>query len=194
MEDLLGGLGGEHEYTKRELDVETSPVVDEMCKGFEVVLHTPKMRDIKPYDLCEECVPAKYGARDVQQFSVLLANYQSAEHFTHQGGLYLSALINHCPDKEVTVITEHLEKDLRYLGCRNSGHSIRVCGSVGLYVGMDMSCGEITVEEDAGNYMGEMMSGGVIRVEGVSGTLSERIKQGSIYHKGVQIVRDGREI
>lgn len=212
VEDLLGELGGESEQEKRDLDIERGPSVDEMIEGFEATFQAP-WQDLKDADKlyvrCEEHIPTKYNARDVELFSLLISQYESRRN-SDWHGMYLSVLVNHCPDKEVTLITRLSEKALWAVGYQNDGHTIMVQGNVGTalgsgmsdgkivvqgdaenYVGLDMSGGEIVIEGNAKGNLGCKMSGGVIRVEGQYGDIASCIPCGNIYHKGIQIVREG---
>ena len=69
-----------------------------------------------------------------------------------------------------------------------------VCGDVGAWLGFQMSGGEILVRGHGGEQVGERMSGGVLRLGGDYKELSPFIRGGDIYHKGVQIVKDGTRV
>jgi len=73
------------------------------------------------------------------------------------------------------------------------GGQITVYGNVG-YVGTDMRGGEVVVRGDVGKFLGYRMRGGVIHIEGEYESLCEDIRGGDIYHKGIQIVKDGKRV
>jgi len=194
MEDLLGSLGGEQEHKKRELEVARSPALVDMCKKFEALFPRQIAYATKLYEVSEDNLPAKYTAEDVKQFSIVLVMYQSVKDFSAFAGHYVSALVNHCPDKEVTLITKHLGTQVRSLGFKIMDHALVIHGSTGDFLGSTMSGGKIVVHGDAGKAVGADMRGGVIRIEGEYESLSGCIRGGSIYHQGIQIVKDGKKV
>ena len=184
VEDFLGALGDESEHTRRELDVERSPAVDEMCRGFEAVsMYEYEQIPIR-YAVSERHVPSEYCASDVEKFCAFLVNYQFVEDFSDSAGLYLSALVNQCSDTKVRVITRHLKEKVSSLGYKNEDHSIEVLGDVDNMLGHHMIGGEIVVHGNAGRMVGSQMSGGVIRIEGEFETLSRYFKRGTIFLAG----------
>ena len=113
MEDLLGGLGEEAEQEKRELEVERNPILHSMINGYDAIIH---MERGSKYELSEDHIPQEYSAQDVEQFSLVLERYQTAADFGLTAGAYLSALVNHCPDMNITVLTHHLDHDIDCFG------------------------------------------------------------------------------
>jgi len=176
MEDLLGGLGGESEHTKREFVVESNPAVDTMVQGLNTLSehyeYLPfKNSDSRMYNMCKDYVPSEYSSRDITQFCVALLRYESdfrepRRCFSQCAGLYISALINQCPEKTVTVMTKHLTFKIHSLGIRNEDHIIIVQGDAGDDLGGQMSGGKIVVENNAEECLGYNMSGGEIVVHG----------------------------
>jgi len=192
MEDLLGSLGREEDHKEREFDVERNPVVDEMCRSFEVVIENSHQGYFEVYSKCKRNVPATYAAKDVEQFSLAFAKYNNRTLYDLVGGLYLSALVNNCPDTKVTLITAHQELD--FLGYQNNGHSIIIRGSAGKSLGSHMSKGKIIVQDTVGKETAWNLKGGVIRIHGELQGLDNYIAGGDIYHKGVQIIKDGKRV
>jgi len=212
MEDLLGSLGKEQEQEKREFDVDQNPVLEEMCKGFEAVLpHTSRVNH-ELYELCMKQITNSYRAKDIERFSVVLAQYQFDPWFDFGAGVFLSALVNQCPDENVTLFTKHLKNDMQGIGYEND-HTLVVQGNAGAYLGQCMTAGEIVVIGNVGLYVGASMQGGIIRVEGdaekyvgcgmfdgviqIGGQMEingEHMKGGDIYHKDKLIVKDGKKV
>lgn len=172
MDDLLGQLGEESEHTDRTLEVEASAALSEMCRGFEGIMKQPWA----DYSKCKGYTPRiTYTAEDVTQFSLVLGSYQSIDTFARWAGLFMSALVNHCKDTEVIVITEDWSEKLRYLGYKNKDHTLVVRG-------------------DSGDWLGDGMTGGVIRLEGDYCSLGIHICGGDIYHKEIQIIENGESL
>ena len=218
MEDLLGELGGEQEEERQELDVERSPGLDAICKSFEALLGNPEhkvtLNEINgSWEIEADFLPTGYRAKDVEQFSLSLSNYQFRNDFHKYIGAYLSALANSCPDKEVVIHTSHLHDPINYLGKElEKDRTLIICGSAGGFVGANLFGGKIIVKGDAGLSVGCYMSGGEIVVEGDVGELlgfemfegvmriegeyksHGSTQGGDIYHKGIQIVKGGEVV
>jgi formylmethanofuran dehydrogenase subunit C len=100
-----------------------------------------------------------------------------------------------------------------YVGNRMIGGNINVYGNVGTQTGEEMKNGLITINGDCTSNVGYNMEGGKIIVNGNAGyspgiemksgvielngdytKLSDHINGGDIWHRGIQIVKDGRTI
>ncbi|MDD5172000.1 MAG: hypothetical protein PHF60_03100 [Candidatus ainarchaeum sp.] len=86
-----------------------------------------------------------YSASDVEKFSLVLAEFQDENDFSEKAGMFLSALINNCNDKEFVIHTTHLAEPISYLGYGNE-RIITVKGNAGGDVGAYMQGGEIHIE------------------------------------------------
>jgi hypothetical protein len=137
------------------------------------------------YQSCLKTVKGiRYTANDVEKFSLALAEFQNEEDFDWKAGVFLSALINNCPDSDFVIYTKHLDgriDDLGYsntknitingdardnLGCCMAGGKITVKGNSGAYAGTSMENGEIVINGDSGIWLGFQMKGGKITVNG----------------------------
>ena len=253
VSDLFDQLGQEEPQDFKEFKVERTPGLDVIIKEFEKVYKGNwvgfRMQTIDNFhNICERNIPGKYTAKDIEQFSLALTRYQDDPYFEIKAGLYLSLLMKHCTEQDITIYTNHLEKDIPFLGRQNNGKHITVKGNVGTLVGDQMETGEIHVNGNAGDnvgnkmkggrlvidgnagtevghgmengqicvnanvgsYLGIIMEGGVIRVRGNAGKYVGRMKNGeihidgsmvslgskreggNIYHKGIQIVKNGK--
>ena len=169
-----------------------------------------------------------YSAKDVENFSIALAEFQDEKGFSDNAGVFLSALINNGRDTDYVIHTRHLSPGIQALGCENTknitvdgdvearvglhmkggsitvngtviwgvgyvmqGGSITVNGDAGDWVGNSMEGGSITVNGDARYGVGNTMKGGEIHLEGDYHDVSQTIKGGKVYHKGVLIVDKG---
>lgn len=133
-----------------------------------------------------------YSAKDVEKFSVALAEFQDDvfdyNSFVYNAGLFLSALIGNCPDSDFVIHTRHLTNPPRYIGFRNT-KNVTVEGSVEDYSGEKMASGRITINGDAGVGLGHDMEGGEIHLEGRCKLISAsaNLQYGKIFHRGKEI-------
>jgi formylmethanofuran dehydrogenase subunit C len=105
-------------------------------------------------------------ARDIEGFSLfVLPNvYQNWDHFNRKAGFFLSGLINHCKEMDITINTQKIETLIRTLGYRNS-RNITVMGNVGSDLGYKMIGGSILVEGNATGIVGCQMKNGIITIK-----------------------------
>jgi hypothetical protein len=141
-------------------------------------------------------------AKDVEAFSVQLAEFQHENEFPAKAGLFLSALINNSKDTVFTIQTYHLHTKIDVIGYRNrkdivvnggAGHcvgremksgTITVNGNVGECLGDHMSYGKITVNGNAGMWVGDEMDGGELRINGRCSDISPLLRGGKVYFNG----------
>ena len=125
-----------------------------------------------------------YSAKDVENFSILLAECQEETGFAFKAGLFLSALISNGKEKDYVVYTHHLSESIQYLGSRNTknvningdvGYScawemksgtLIVNGNVGDAAANSIESGNMLIRGDAGDHVGCYMQGGTVTVEG----------------------------
>jgi len=107
----------------------------------------------------------KYSSKDVERFSIALADFQNEDHFARKAGYFLSALINSGIDEDYTIHTSHLGKNIIELGYQNR-KNIFVDGNCGGTIGIGMRSGVIHVTGDVGPSLGFRMHGGIILVDG----------------------------
>jgi formylmethanofuran dehydrogenase subunit C len=129
-----------------------------------------------------------YTAQDVENFSLMLAEFQAEDKFLDKYGFFLSALINSGENSDYVIHTYHLdipsgmtfvglgfrnEKNItingvagNYLGCQMKSGSITVNGDAALKVGLEMKSGSITVKGNVKQWAGQKMKGGRITIEG----------------------------
>jgi formylmethanofuran dehydrogenase subunit C len=147
-----------------------------------------------------------YSSKDITSFVLSLEEFQESQ---AQGrsrvrmGLFLSALINNCKDKEFTIFTGQLSKKNYYIGYKNtknilvegdageySGHkmgsgTLIIKGNSIFYVGGEMKGGNIVVKGNAGDYVGYRTEGGTITIEGNTGhQIGYEMRGGTIHLNG----------
>ncbi|MDD5172510.1 MAG: hypothetical protein PHF60_05760, partial [Candidatus ainarchaeum sp.] len=118
------------------------------------------------YRMMHEAVKTlKYSAKDIENVSVALAEFQNEVRFSEKAGLFLSALVNNGEDSEFVIHTAHFARPIGYLGYQNT-KNITVDGDVGEMLGDRMDGGSIFVRGNASYYVGWMMKSGIITVGG----------------------------
>lgn len=80
------------------------------------------------------------------------------------------------------------------LGEKMTGGTVTVNGNAGIYVGHFLEGGTIILNGNARGTVGEYMEGGTIHINGEYPQISHDIKKGDIFHKGKQIVKNGRRV
>jgi hypothetical protein len=106
-----------------------------------------------------------YSAKDIENFSIALAEFQEDDGFNSFAGLLLSVLVNNGKEVDYVIHTAHLSVPIWYLGYENT-KNITVKGNVGGAIGRNMQGGTITVEGNAGCQAGEHMRSGTLIVRG----------------------------
>ncbi len=143
-------------------------------------MDSAKDSGIKFLELSDKLKTMKYSAEDVQNFSIVLAEFQEEHRFETKAGFFLSALINSGSDKSYTIFTDHLGTRISALGNQNDKNII-VIGDVGYSVGINMKNGSMLIRGNAGNWVGAGMTGGKIIVEGNAGEeVGYRMEGGTI--------------
>jgi hypothetical protein len=168
-----------HEIRKAKVDA--NPVLEAMRRVWaECVCHEDNNGSEKSYnDILQNIKILRCSAKDIEQFSIVLGEFQGERNFSYKAGQYLSALINNCNDAEFVIHTNHLDR-IDSLGYRNTKNII-VDGNVGCFFGEKMENGTMTVEGDAGDFVGSWMKGGAIIVNGnANAYVGETMKGGSI--------------
>jgi hypothetical protein len=200
----------EEEKAVRKVEVVENETLKKMKEAWNACSYTSYPYDRNPdreyAKMLEVVKKSEYSAKDIENFTLALAEFQEENRFSGKAGVFLSALINNCKDSELVIRTVHLAKSINFLGYKNTkkitvkgnagadvghnmqGGTITVEGNAGSHVGYDMEGGTITVNEDAGGWVGHWMNGGEIRIEGKIESISNSVEHGKIYHKGKLIV------
>lgn len=196
----FGRYKPEEEKEVRKVEVKADRVLEQLIAAWK------KLGDGRRYgDALRYVADIDYSAKDVENFSITLAEFQDEERFADKAGYLLSALVNNGKDTEYVIHTHHLSQKIDYLGYANT-KNILVDGDAGNFVGQLMKGGKITVNGKAGEGAGMWLAGGAIIVNGnvdcsvglgmtggeisINGEIGSivLVGQGKIYHKGVLIV------
>jgi hypothetical protein len=176
--------GPEQERAIRNVEVRESAAVGQMMEAWERFdyrfMRSHEFRYDEVYSRAASLVlRIDYDSRDVELFSIALAEFQDEDSFSWKAGLFLSALINEGKDNGFTIHNEHLDP-INHLGYWNEKH-IKVIGNTGDNLGRKMKTGSITVDGNAGTGIGLDMQGGRIIVEGgAEMVVGQRMKAGLI--------------
>jgi hypothetical protein len=164
------GFGSEPLHETRTAKVERNERLDAMIDAWKRFRVPLKLSYIgSALDLFNEAGDIIRGlactSKDIEEFSLALSRFQGDALFDLKAGLFLSALINHCPERICVIHTSHLYEGISELGFRNT-KDIVVEGDVGLLVGFEMKGGRILVRGSGGNSAGRSLENGDIILEG----------------------------
>ncbi len=121
-----------------------------------------------------------YSTRDVEKFSVAIAEFQQDEDldydfgilrgYGHEGlvrymfatkaGAFLSVLINNCPDSDFVIHTSHLDPKPDYL-CSENTKNVTIIGDVGNWFADSAKGGLLIIEGNAAGWVGRGIQEGV---------------------------------
>ena len=206
---------------KREKKDLNSRVMDEILANYEKVINWNLFKnkeDEENYGIEKSYsaitnyrrIMISHNEENIKEFCKYLSSYSENPNFKKNTGLYLSYLVNGIieEEKEITLYLKDLPT-IDCLGCGLRRGIIRIDENAGNYTGADMRGGLISVGNagdgtgyhnyggkiivygDAGRETG-LKNVGIIEVHGNIDSLSKNIKVGNIYHKGRQIVKDGK--
>ena len=142
-------------------------------------------KDRHPYRLAMILLEdVKYPARAVEQFSILIPEFQGPECFSRMAGYFLTALVNNGRNFDYVLHTKHYGFAVSEIGTQNSKRII-VDGDVGNLAGTDMRSGRLLINGNADDSLGCAMKGGIIIINGnaTEGVGSE-MEGGTIIVKG----------
>jgi hypothetical protein len=186
--DWFGRFKPEIEKETKRLNVKENNVLKQLGKVFDgYYLGTSN------YDFNRACenIPKlvrgiRYTSQEINDFIIQHNKLNGCLDYVFETklGLFLSALINNCDEKELVVITQHLDFSIPHLGQKNRKNII-VKGDVGDFLGDRMKRGSIKVEGNADRCPGWFLEGGTIEIEGDAGNqIGSAMKGGRIIIKG----------
>ena len=182
--DVFRELEPEEPQDIRELDVDRSPGLEAIVGFFGKFIEFDSEELLQVEDNFAEHINHPYTAKDIEHFSILLAGYQDHKNFPNNAGLYLSFLINNCPEESFKIYTRHIRRELQNVCQCNKKHvivighvagqlmesgSLYVTENAGHTLGLNISGGEIYVKGNAGDFVGTQMKAGKITIEGNAG-------------------------
>jgi hypothetical protein len=164
----FGRFKDEEEKAVRTPQVAEDQALKQLTEAWGKVRWKDEMGwDGKNYPACLKAIAGiQYTAKDVEKFSIALADLGITED-SRCAGLFLSALVNNCPESEFVIHAKHLDERVDLLGYRNT-KNITIVGDAGNWVGSKMTSGKITVEGNTGFCAGDCMKNGEIVISGNS--------------------------
>ncbi|NYZ73919.1 hypothetical protein H0O00_02140 [Candidatus Micrarchaeota archaeon] len=187
MANRFGKYKPETEKAVRKVDVKEDETLKKMKTAWKACsyTHNSTMDYARMFKILKKILKkVKYTAKDVENFSIAIAEFQEETDFGGKAGFFLSALMNKCKDRQFAIHTNHLAGFIHYLGYKNT-KNITVDGNAGVNVGWRMKCGTITVNGNARSHVGEGMEDGSIIVEGDAGRSNGwDMKGGEIHFNG----------
>jgi hypothetical protein len=177
----LKGFGPEEEKASRKAEVKETEAIRQIKAAWKACGYNTYKRDDENYRPILHIVEnLQCTAKDLEEFSLSLEEFQHEKDFAEKAGHFLSALINSGKESDYVIHTQHLVTPPDYLGYKN-GKNIIVKGDAGLIVGSGMKRGSISVRGNTGHWLGGLMQGGSITVEGNAGDgVGYSMKSGSI--------------
>ena len=125
-----------------------------------------------------------YSARDVENFSIALSEFEHEKYFSFKAGLFLTALITNSSERDFVIHTKHLSQKPDWL-CLENKNNVTVNGDVGTNFGASATGGVMIVDGNTGGLVGQEMKDGIIVVKGNADlALGNRLKGGVIIIKG----------
>ncbi len=109
--------------------------------------------------------------KDVEMFSLALAQIEDEQGFYQKAGLFLSALVNTSHDMEFVIHTTHLKNPIDYLGYHNKKR-LTIEGHAGGWAGGHMSKGAFIVNGNSGWFTCHDMESGYAEIQGNVGISS----------------------
>jgi formylmethanofuran dehydrogenase subunit C len=164
----LKGFGPEEEKSSRKAEVKETEALRQMKDAWKTCGYESRHVRDNYSSIIHAIKNLHYTAKDVEEFSIALAEFHYEEEFPLKAGLFLSALINNGKESDYIIHTYSLARPLMHIGFRNE-KNITVNGDTGDFVGMDMNGGNITVGGNAGESIGVRMKNGSITVNGDAG-------------------------
>ncbi len=197
--DYLKGLDEQVVREEKNIEIVRNPSVDLLCKIYKDVFrivgdyHLDEQDDYWDcYAICETRVGRiSYNAKDITDFSTRLKEFENRDNFAGYTGFFLSALVNHCTEKEVTIFTKHLSEPIERLGYMNE-RNLTIIGDVGNNAGQEMIEGKILItgsamDKAARSAIGRLAVDGEICIEEGEPPWVSIDCGAKVYHKGVQV-------
>lgn len=210
--DLLDSLISESKQEHKEIKLEKDPKLESMIDIWESAMHFEPTQIMRFYNYLDTNLNSDYSQEDITKLLTVLPGYKAIDGFNYKSGLFISALINHSAENNITLNLVGSLQSLLFLAYNNCKRHITISGDVGPYAGCLMESGMLRIIGNADFYLGFDLNGGIISVEGNSrygvgehqsgGEISlygkyeslGYIYGGSVYHYGRLIHKDGRMI
>ena len=196
--DLLDKLDKEsNQEQNKDLKIETvqdlSKIIEEWKKvNYELGINYNFYPMYKNHAIYQDLVNGVYDSKTISAFSLELGQYQNflneslyEGYSDSRAGLFLSVVINRCPEKYVKIYTKTMHQLPNFFGYLNKERIIYVFGDLGDHAGSFMVSGKLIVNGNVGDRIGYGKHGGIIEINGKCGSLDSYWgDEGSIYQNG----------
>jgi len=165
--DLFSDLAPEDEQKlDRTLEYETNPVIERLERKFKKLLDKPwriyngqmaEREDVfynRSFKLLSTGFRKGISSRDIEQFALLMAKYQSEDNFFGKAGTFLSAAINISEEDSFKINTSHFSEPTNYL-CYKNEKNVDITGDAYFRFAKYMKDGSVKVK---GNVLGGIES------------------------------------
>ncbi len=183
MANRFGKYGPMNEKAVRTAEVKENQVLEQLKQAWMELIPGPYLSVDGYYEKTRKILKGlNCSAKDIENFSLALGEFQTGEQSSGKAGMFLSALINTGNEENHIIHTKHLGP-IDYLGYHNE-KNITVKGDAKNFLGWEMGGGNVVVEGDVGDSLGYLMRGGSITVEGNAGEIIGWMRGGTIIVKG----------
>ncbi|MBW1999982.1 MAG: hypothetical protein JRJ29_18735 [Deltaproteobacteria bacterium] len=168
-------------------------LMDEEAK--DLVWLVEHSRVVKAYNAATRSIQAlRYDQDDIEEFCNELDTSRKIPYMiSGPAGIYISALINCCQEKKITLRLQDFQRSFHFLGYRlPEGKTLVLEGDVGNFTGAGLAGGLLLVEGSTGNWCGAGMFKGKIHVKGHSGQKTGEWMRGGEIHVDGQIWSAGQ--
>ena len=157
--DVIAGLNPEEEQEpEKKIEVERTPELERILKGFEQVLASAN--DLLFSDMVARFTPEQMPTATITQASIALAAYSSYIRFPDRAGRYLTALVNFSSDYEHTIFVNGYTQPPNHIGFWLDKKLV-VDGPTGINTGL-YNQGELILRGNSGIYTGFHNEGDII--------------------------------
>jgi len=212
-EDLFEGLGREEEQpNERRIEVVQSGELTSLIKLFEMYLPIAKgYTGPGSYRKAGRIIDQSFSSRSITEFGIVLPKYCTEWALVNSSMLFVSVAMNRSNDLSYVLDFQSFPIPLDFVGYGLAeGKSLKVFGDCGICAG-GRNQGDQVFNGNCGNWAGDSNQGiqefhgscrwragnynkGTQRFNGEVGSFSRKLGKGNIYHKGRQIVKNGRKI
>ena len=115
VSSVFGRYKPEERHEIRQADVEGGETRRQLGEAWKNYKWDGNL-DARWVEVCDLVRNLICSAKDVENFSIALAEFQDEKDFSEKAGLFLSALINNGKDNDYIIHTKHLEKKINFIG------------------------------------------------------------------------------
>ncbi|MFC1887049.1 hypothetical protein ACFLZM_08350 [Thermodesulfobacteriota bacterium] len=125
-----------------------------------------------------------YDQDDIEDFCLELDNSDKIPYMiSGPAGIFISALINHLQEEQITLNLQDYKRTFHFLGYRlPEGKELTLKGNIGDFIGSGLAGGRVQVDGSTRNWLGAGMTSGRIFVTGHTGQKTGEWMRGGEIH------------